>query len=286
MQSVLPRFLFLFLLVSFTTKTSDAYSQKSKLYVLVYKYKEGDKYRITTSTYKNFSSVSSIYNNTLSGETTVDLYQEIEGADEEAYDMKIRMELTRFTENGKNLTYKLSQVLRGDEIQLSFDRFGKILEGTVHYHAADSASLKKHEQVSLINNIFVPLPDRALKAGDTWNVTDFFNAEQLSSLAGSSYGIKEPDVRGFYTLENVDQGIAKITLSLEVSGNGKLTELQDMPELDFLLQIAGTFDFNITEGKIVNGNLTTDAVGVTTIGKENIEFKATTSTSFSIEKYK
>jgi hypothetical protein len=227
-----------------------------------------------------------MYNNTYSGETTVDLYQEIEGADEEAYDMKIRMELTRFTENGKNLTYKLSQVLRGDVIQLSFDRFGKILEGTVHYQAADSASLKKHEQVSLINNIFVPLPGHALKAGDTWNVTDFFNAEQLSSLAGSSYGIKEPDVRGLYTLESVDQGIAKISLTFEVSGNGKLTELHDMPELDFLIQIAGIFDFNITEGKIVNGNLTTDAVGVTTIGKENIEFKATASTAFSIEKYK
>lgn len=282
---LLPLF-FLMFLILFLAASSDVYAQKSKLYVLVYKYKEGDKYRVTTSTYKSFTAVSGIYNNSYSGETTIDLYQEIEGADDEAYDMKISMELTRFTENGKNMTYKLSHVLKGDEIRFSFDRFGKILRGTVQYQSADSTRLNKQEQLTLINNIFVPLPDRAMKTGDTWKVTDFLNAEQLALLAGSSYGIKKPDVSGVYTLENVDEGVAKISLTLEVSGSGKLTELKDTPELDFLIQISGSFNFNIAEGKIINGSLTTEAVGVTTIGKETVEFKGNSSTAFSVEKYK
>lgn len=265
---------------------SDTYSQKSKLYVLVYKYKEGDKYRVTTSTYKSYSTSSRIYNSSFSGETTIDLYQEIEGADEEAYDMKIRTELTRHTENGRNLTYKMDNVIKGDEVQFSFDRFGKILEGTLQYQASDSSRAKKSEDLALISNIFVPLPDRALKTGDTWKVTEVFSAELLAHLAGSSYGIKAPDVNGIYTFESADAGIAKITLTLEVSGTGKLTELIDAPELDFLIQISGSFDFNITEGKVINGSLTTDAVGVTTIGTETIEFKGNASTAFSSEKYK
>lgn len=286
MRLLLSPLYFLMFSILFLAASSDAYAQKNKLYVLVYKYKEGDKYRVTTSTYKSFTAVSGIYNNSYSGETTIDLYQEIEGADDEAYDMKISMELTRFAENGKNMTYKLSHVLKGDEIQFSFDRFGKILQGTVHYQSADSTRLNKQEQQTLINNIFVPLPDRAMKTGDTWKVTDFLNAEQLALLAGSSYGIKKPDVSGVYALENVDEGVAKISLTLEVSGSGKLIELKDTPELDFLIQISGSFNFNIAEGKIVNGSLTTEAVGVTTIGKETIEFKGNSSTAFSVEKYK
>lgn len=286
MRSLLsPLFQSLFLLILFSC-TSDVYAQKSKLYVLVYKYKEGDKYRVTTSTYRSFSTSSGIYKNAFTGETTIDLYQEIEGADDEAYDMKIRTELTRHTENGRNLTYKLSHVLKGDEIQFSFDRFGKILEGTLHYQASDSSRMKKSDQVALVSNIFIPLPDRALKTGDTWKVTDFLTSGQLARLAGSSYGIKTPDVNGIYTLESEDAGIAKISLTLEVSGTGNLTELSGTPELDFLIQISGSFDFNIVEGKIITGSLTTDAVGVTTIGKETVEFKGNASTAFSSEKYK
>ncbi|KAB2879607.1 hypothetical protein F9K33_08685 [bacterium] len=276
-----------FLIVFLTGCLSfNVYSQKAKFYVLVYKYKEGDKYRITASTYKNFSTTAGTFTNSFSGETSFDLFQEIEGADDEAADMKIRIELTRQTENGKNLTYKLSKVFKGDELRLTFDRFGRILPKSVQYQYSDSQRVHQSESLSLLRNIFVPLPDRALKAGDTWDVTEVFEAEQLAALAGSSYGIKRPDVRGLYTLESVDEGVAKIVLHLEVSGNGKLVELKDSPELDFLLQIEGIFYFEIAEGKIVNGSITTEAVGVTSMADAIIDFKGSLMSTFTMEKYK
>lgn len=262
------------------------YSQTSKLYVLAYKYSEGDKYRITSSTYKNFSTISASYTNSTSGETTFDLYQEVLGVDDEACDMKIRIELTRQTVNGKNLTYKLANVLKGDEVILSFDRFGKILPKSVEYHSSDTLRARSQQHLSLLRNIFLPLPDRALKTGDTWAVSEVFDEEQLAALAGSAYGIEKPEVQGMYTLESIDEGKAKIVLSLEVSGNGKLSELRDLAELDFLMQITGTFYFNVTEGKIVGGNISVDAAGITTIGQQSVDFKGSHISTFAVEKYK
>jgi hypothetical protein len=264
----------------------DVFSQKSKFYVLAYKYKPGDKYRVSTSSYSNFTATSGLYNNSYSSETSFDLYQEIEGADDEAYDMKIRLDLTRFTENGKNFTYKLGNMFRGDLIHLSFDRFGKVLPETVVYTAVDTTHAQKLKQSSFITLIFVPLPDRALKIGDTWKVTDLLSAEEINNLAGSVIGISKPDIRGAYTLDSVDAGQARIKLSLEISGNGKPANLREMPELDFLLQINGTFSFNIPDGKITYGSVTTEAVGVTSIGETNVDFKGSYTSVFSVEKYK
>lgn len=263
-----------------------AVAQKNRLYVLAYKYKEGDKYRITSSIYKTFTTKSGTYSQSLTGETGFDLYEEIEGADDEAYDMKVRIELTRQTENGKNLTYKLANVFKGDEVRLSFNRFGKIIPNSVEYHTTDSSGKYDKERLSMVRNIFVPFPDKALKIGDTWKVSDVIDKEQLEVLAGASYGIKNPDVNGIYTLESVEEGIAKITLHLEVSGNGKLIELNNALELDFLLMISGNFYFSITDGKIINGNISTDAAGVTVMGDQTIEFKGSHMSTFSIEKYK
>ncbi|MBL7995140.1 TULIP family P47-like protein [bacterium] len=276
-----------FFLIIFLTGflSFNVYSQKAKFYVLVYKYKEGDKYRITTSTYKNFSTTAGAFTSSFSGETSFDLFQEIEGADDEAADMKIRIELTRQTENGKNLTYKLSGMFKEVEVRLAFDRYGRVLPNSAQYQKIDSQRASQSEQLSLLSNIFVPLPNRAVKAGDAWDVSEVFGAEQLSALAGSSYGIKRPDVRGQYTLESVDDGIAKIVLHLEVSGNGKLTELKDSPEFDFLLQIDGIFHFEVAQGKIVNGSITTEAVGVASMGDTNIDFKGSLMSTFNVEKY-
>lgn len=266
--------------------TFHAHSQKGKFYALVYKYKEGDKYRITTSTYKNFSTTSQSYNNSFSGETSFDLYQEVEGADDEACDMKVRFELTRHTENGKNMTYKLPGVFKGDELMLTFDRFGKILPKSIEYHSGDSTNARAQEQLSLFRNIFIPLPDRALKTGDTWDVSDVFDEDQLNILAGSSYGMKKPDVRGQYLLESVEDGKAKIALDLEISGNGRLSELRDSAEFDILLRITGTFNFDVVNGKVLDGNINTEAAGVTKIGQQKVDFKGSLMSTFTIEKYK
>ncbi len=283
----MKRLIFLLLAFwAFGVCPSSLYPQKSKLYVLAYKYKEGDKYRVSTSSYNSFTTVSGKYASTFTSETAFDVYQEIEGGDEEAYDMKMRIELTRFSENGKNFTYKLGSLFRGDEIRLSFDRFGHVLPGTVEQTLSDSTQVISHKVSSLIPLLFLPLPDRAIKTGDTWQITDFLSPEQLLSLVGPSFGIKKPEIRGIYTLESVNESLATVSLSVEISGSGRPAETKGLPELDFLIQMTGSFVFSIAEGKVINGNLTTDAVGVAVIGDMNVDFKGNLQSVFSVEKYK
>lgn len=265
----------------------NVFSQKSKIVVLVYKYKPGDQYRVTTSTYRNFSTTSPVYSNASYGETAFDVYQEVTAFDGEIYDMSAEIELTRYTRDGENLTYKLQKVLSGETFAFAFDRFGKILNESVKYEK--SAGVKEKDrsaQLKLFENVFIPLPSDPIKVGDKWKITDYYSKEKLLQLFGNEYGIASPSISGEYKLESVDGSIAKISLLVDVSGDGKFDDGKRKFGVNFLFKISGEYQFSIIEGKIKTGGVTAEMAGVGMLDNKEVEFSGTESTSFVVEKIK
>jgi hypothetical protein len=273
-------------LITFLLLVSDVQAQRNRSYALIYKYKEGDTYRVSTSTYQNFSTTSKAYSHSTYGETAFDLYEEITGSDHEAYDMTVRIELTKQTVNGQNLTYKLSNLFKDDIIKFTFDRFGKILDSTVQYENISNKKETIQKRLASVRNIFLPFPNHLIKVGDSWKIEDYFDRKQIDQMFTSPYGMTQPEVRGVYSLDSVDQGTAKIGLALDILGGGKLAASGDSMQVDFAAQITGTFYFNIIEGKIANGNLITQITGLGKLSNEDVEFTGSEVTSFTSEKYK
>ncbi len=282
----MARHYFKILFLIFLVSAPNAYAQKNRLYALTYKYKEGDKYRISTGTYQNFSTASKSYNHSSYGETAFDLYEEITGADGESFDTSVKIELTRHTVDGRNLTYKMANLFTGDALKFTFDRFGKIKGSTVQYENVSGKKESFEKNLNIIRNIFIPLPSYPVKLGDAWKIEDYFDQKQIHEMFASEYVTAVPEVRGAYSLDNVDQGIAKIGLSLEISGIGKLSAAGDSLQLDYLVQVTGAFYFNIIDGKITTGSLITQIGGLGKSSDEEIEFNGSEITNFNSEKYK
>lgn len=263
------------------------FSQKSKIVVLTYKYKPGDQYRVTTSTYRNFSTTSAVYSHSSYGETAFDVYQEVTAFDGKIYDMNAEIELTRYTREGENLTYKLQKILSGETFAFAFDRFGKILEGSVKYEkSTDIKEKDRSAQLKLFENIFVPLPLSPITIGDKWKIDDYYSKEKLYQLFGSEYGITSPSISGEYKLESVVGTMARISLSVDVTGDGKFDDGQRKFGVNFLFKITGEYEFSIADGKMKTGNVTAEMAGVGMLDNKEVEFTGTESTSFVVEKIK
>lgn len=258
-------------------------AQKSRLHVLTYKYAKGDKQRVSTSTYRNFTTTSPVYKNSVYGETAFDVYEEILDSREELYTMACTFELTRLTRNGENLTYKLARLFKDDVMRLTVDRYGVVDTASVRYENTTGRSKgSMANQTNIVRNFFVPLPDHPVKVGDQWKVTDYYSFDYLSTLVGD-VRLSQPTVRGAYTLESVDRNRATISLNMEFGGRGDLAEGTNAFGVEFFILVKGEFVLNLTEGKLVSGTLNADVAGLGELNRAEVQFKGSQTTSFNVE---
>lgn len=261
----------------------EAIAQKNRLHVLSYKYAKGDKQRVSTSTYRNFTTTSPVYKNSVYGETAFDVYEDILENREELYTMACTFELTRWTRNGENLTYKLARMFKDDVMRLTMDRYGVVDTASVRYeNTAGHTKGRMANQTNIVRNFFIPLPDHPVKVGDQWKVTDYYSFDYLSTLVGD-VRLTQPTVRGAYTLESVDRNRATISLNMEIGGRGDLSEGTNAFGVEFFILVKGEFVLNLTEGKLLSGTLNADVAGLGELNRSEVQFKGSQTTSFNVE---
>lgn len=270
-----------FYLILFLTVASTAFSQKDRLVVLTYKFNEGDKYRVAVSTYKNFSTISSAYNNSIYGETAYDIHQNIlhvdgEGSAQIANDI----ELTRYTINGQNLTYKMAKLFANDHVEIGVDRFGTLLEKSL---TLKNGVLAESGIENIWRYMFIPFPEKTLKIGETWTLNDAAGDSAIILPFKKLLKITDPTLTVRYKLEEADKSTAKIKLSLEVNGEGVIPEHQEQSKINFLVIIEGTMVYSFSEGRILNGSLVTQLAGTGTVGSTAVEYSGSLNTTFTIE---
>lgn len=258
-----------------------AVGQKGRMHVLTYKYDTGDRQRVSTGSYRTFTTTSPVYQNSVYGETAFDAYEEILDDREDLYTLRCTFELTRLTHNGENLTYKLARLFRDDVVTFTFDRYGVIDTTSVrHENVGGQSALSA--QTSVVRNFLIPLPDHPVKVGDKWNVTEYYSFDYLGGLL-RDVKLSGPVVKGAYTLESVDRNMATITLTMEVSGKGQVAEAETSFDVEFFVLVKGTFVMSLTEGKLMSGSLNADVAGLGEMNKAEVEFKGSQTTSFNVE---
>ena len=258
-----------------------------KVFVLTYKYQVGDRIRVTTENYKNFSTKSKNYDHSTYGEMALDLYEEVVDEGSHGYEMEIDVELTRYVKDGQNLTYKLANLFKGDVYTFSFDRYGRVTSDNIG-HEADSSSLKKNfdGKLSVFKNIFVPLPGYPVKVGDKWKLETYYDMKRMVEDFASEFNMQKPSIEGDFALESVDNGVAKIVLAVDISGKGSVGDSARKMDLDFIVKVTGDYNFDIADGKLINGSLLTEVAGIGKLGQNEIEYNGSQTTSYHFEKIK
>ncbi len=263
------------LLVSLVVFNS-SFSQKERFYVFTYKFKNNDKIRVSVSEYKNFSTVAGNYNNSLYQETSYDLYQDINYVDEDGIaESTMRFELTKNTINGQNMTYELANIFKNDNLVVSFDRYGKVKKA--EYKNNKEEPNKKFEKLaSQLAQIYIVLPDKPMKVGESWELPE--NTELLSVV--EQFKIQKPQIFSKMTFSSADNNVATIKIKYEISGTGKLEKMV----LNYLIQAEGKIYFDLTAGRLINGNILTQVVAESDNVKQKVEFNGSISSSFNVEK--
>lgn len=268
-------------LVFYLFLANAVFSQKDRLVVLTYKFNEGDKYRIAVSTYKNFSTISTKYNNSIYGETAYDIHQNITQVDGEgSAQIANDIELTRYTVNGQNLTYKMAKLFTNDHVEIGVDRFGTLLEKSL---TIKNGVLAESGIENIWRYMFIPFPEKTLKIGDTWTLTDAAGDSALALPFKKLLRITDPAIAVRYKLEEADKSTAKIKLSLEVNGEGAIPEHKEQSKINFLIVLEGTVVYSFSEGRILNGSLVTQLAGTGNIGTSAVEYSGSLNTTFTIE---
>jgi hypothetical protein len=255
------------------------------LVALTYKYRSGEKYRVSTSTYRNLTTISQEYRNATYGEIAYDVYQTVTEDKDDLYRTTSTIELTRFTQNGENLTYKMYKTFENDVLYYAFDRFGVVDSSSVRYE--NTGNLKKasfDSGLGLIQNVLVPLPTYPLKVGDKWKVSDYYSFHTIFDVIGRQYHMDRPSVKGDYVLASVDQGVATIEMSVELSGHGDVEGEGPVLTADYAIAIHGSFQMLVSEGRLTGGSITAQIAAIGAMGKEEVEFSGSQTTSFHIEK--
>jgi len=275
------RFSLLFLLTA-------AHLFGQKVFVLTYKYQAGDRQRVSTENYRNFSTKTKNYEHSSYGEMAMDLYEEIVDLDHHGYEMNIEVELTRYVKNGQNLTYKLANLFKGDVFSFTFDRMGKITSEKIEHESDSTSSFRKDfdGKLTVFKNVFVPLPDYPVKVGDKWKLGDYYDSKKMIDIFGSEYRLQKPLIEGEFLLASVDNGVAKIAVSVGFSGKDSVGEGGNKLGLDFIVKITGDYYFDVTAGKMLNGNLLTEVAGIGKAGANEVEYTGSQTTSYHFEKIK
>ncbi len=262
-----------------------AVAQKGKLFVLTYKFNRGETLRVSTSSYQTFSAGRKGNKTSTYGETAFDMYQTVARAEGGLYDIDARLELTRLTRDGNNLTYKMAGVLSGDRYYFSFDRFGRVATDlTSHELVRDSSQRAVQQDFANFRTVFIPLPDRAIRVGEKWNVTDVMDVQSWIQPFQPRIKMDVPEIQGTYMLEEVTDGVAKIVMSVDVAVSGTLGETQT--GVDFLMAITGDFYFDVNKGRILNGSSVTRLESIAVLGSGEAEFSGSVTTTFNMETVK
>lgn len=262
-------------------------AQRSKSVVLNYKFSSGDQYRISVSSYKNFSTSSKLHAQTSYGDMSYDLEMRIEKSDGDVYDAVLKAVLTRYTRDGINLTYKLADVFRNYQWLLAFDRFGRILDESIRQQKNQSAADSADIQVIQGSMIFLlPFPDYAVKVNDKWLLKDFYDAKKITELIRPEWNITEPSVTGEYLLESIDGGVARVVSDILISGRSKLGDAKGRIETEMMMRFDGRYDFDITKGRLINGSVTVISAGIGRTGSTDITYDGSQTISINFEKIK
>jgi hypothetical protein len=262
--------------------SSSAQAQKGRLFVLSYKLSKGETLRVSTSTYRTFSAGRKQQKTSTYGETAFDMYQSVVRAEGGLYDIDATVELTRLTRDGQNLTYKLAGLFSKDRYYFTFDRFGRVMtDQTSHEIVRDSVQEMVRQNFPNFRSVFVPLPGQAVRVGEKWDAASVVDLQAWLEPFQSRLKMESPEIRGSYTLEDVSEGVAKITMAIDVAASGTLGE--SSVGLDFLMAITGEYYFDVNLGRMLNGSLVTRLESIAVTGSGEVEFSGSMTTTFSVE---
>ncbi len=255
-------------------------AQKGKAYVLTYKFSAGEEIRVSTSTYRTFTAGLKGHKKSSYGETAFDLYQTISNADGGVYDVDARVEVTRVTRDGQNFTYKLSKLFAGHRIYFTVDRFGTVdVTRTSLEKSADSASQAVKQEFPTFEHTWLPLPQRPVRVGEKWDAAEVVSLSSWLKAFDGVYRMEDPQVRGTYKLEDVNEGVARIVLDVEVSISGTVADTGT----DVVMAITGEYFFDVNRGRLQNGTsvVRLESIAVTSAGE--VEYSGSITSTFSME---
>jgi len=259
-----------------------AAAQKGKLFVLTYKLTRGETLRVSTSAYQTFSAGRKGNKSSSYGETAFDIYQTVSRAEGGLYDIDARLELTRLTRDGNNLTYKLAGLFGRDRYYFTFDRFGRVVaDQTSHEIVRDTVQEVIRQNFTNFRTVFVPLPDRAVRVGEKWNAGEVPDLQAWLQPFQTRIKIDAPEFSGTYNLTDVTDGIAKIVMNIDISVSGLLGETET--GVDFLMSITGDYYFDVNKGRVLNGSAVTRLESIAVLGSGEAEFSGSITTTFSVE---
>jgi hypothetical protein len=262
------------------------HGQRTKMNVLTHKYSKGDRYRISVNHYRTFTTTGEKLNQASYGETGYDIYLDIIESDGDVMDVQAQVEITRVTKDGKNLTYQLSQSLKQAPWLFAFDKFGSILPESVKPASVGNDPVDT-SWVREFGLFLVQLPDYPVKIGDQWNIAKSDLADRFVKTVNEKISLTKTLMKGHYRLESIDDGVAMITIDVEVSGSGKIRESDRASmDLELLIHMMGSYYLNIASGKLVNGQITSELAAIGTHAGKEVEFSGTQTINFNNEKSK
>lgn len=262
------------------------HGQRPRQNVMTHKYSKGDRYRISVSQYRTFAVTGESMNRSSFGETTYDLYMQCLASDGDVMDAQIHAEITKIAKDGQNLTYRLGQSLKQPPWLFAFDKFGRVLPESVNPLEENNAA-PDTSWIRDFSLFLVPLPDYPLKVGDKWDILNADLAKRFQGTFGDAIHITKTNMKGHYRLESIDDGVAMITLDVELSGSGRVRESERaVMELDLLIHMMGSYFHHIASGKLVNGQLTSELAAIGTHAGKEVNFSGTHTISFNNEKSK
>lgn len=259
-------------------------AQKPRLNVMTHKYSKGDIYRISLQHYQSFMLSAPGLNRSTTGETAYDLYLKCLESDGDVFDMQAHAEITRAARNGINLTYQLRSSVKQSPWLFAFDKFGRILPESVK-----PVDARTTDSVWINNFLWflILLPDHPVKPGQSWDVLQSETEQRIQSVIGEPIKLSRSYFKGFYRLDAIDDGVAKISLDAELSGAGKASATEkEVLEFDVLIHVLGQYELHIASGKLINGHLTAELAAIGMNAGKEVNFSGTHSLQFSMDRVK
>ncbi len=262
------------------------HGQRLRQNAITHKYSKGDQYRVSVSQYRTFTVTGESMNRSSFGETTYDLYMECLASDGDVMDAQIHAEITKISKDGQNLTYRLGHSLKQPSWHFAFDKFGRVLPESLK-PLEESKTAPDTSWIRDFSLFLVPLPDYPLKIGDKWEILNAELAKRFQGTFGDAIHITRMNMKGHYRLESIDDGVAMITVDVELTGSGRVRESdRAVMELDLLIHLMGSYFHHIASGKLVNGQLTSELASIGTHAGKEVNFSGTHTISFYNEKSK
>ena len=141
-------------------------------------------------------------------------------AEEGTFNVEMPFNFTKMTMNGQDMTAMLGGMLNNPKISGRMTSKGRFVEGTVEVEGIQGPM--KDQMGKQMEGMFTPLPEKAVRVGETWSLPTELYAKQFAN-AGIEGAKIEGDV--FQTLQGIEErdgvpcGKIKNVFALRISGD-------------------------------------------------------------------